>query len=901
MDTGRISKVSVPFTWITERGAGFVLYGRATEQMAIERLITLAADGHSGALVLRGEPGIGKSALLAWAAESASRSGLRVLRVAGIEAETDLAFAGLVQLLWPVQDRIDALSDPQAAALRAVLGSGQPPGRDRFLLGLAVLTLLADLADDGPLLCLVDDAHWLDQATADALLFAARRFAEEGVAMLLATREEGLATPGVTELALSRLDNGDAARLLADRGLTLALRDRVIVESAGNPLALIEFAAAQRDQPAGLAPLPVADRVLAAFRAQISRLSERTRLMMLIAAAEARGHLPTLLGAAAAFGVGLDDLAEAEAAQLLRVNGNTVTFRHPLIAAAAYQGAVLARRVAVHRALADAERDPDCWVRHLAAATMGPDEHVAAELVAAAERARCRAGYAAAAGWYQQAAQFTPAPRDRATRLGEAASLAFVAGHTERAGELARQAEQLVDEATALALPPVRAAVEFELGEPRLAAQLLIERAARAEPEQAAAMLRTSAGYAWFCGDADTIRVAARMCAGLDRPDLMVTGMAHLVDDDYARGLPLLVELVEAGHEAADDAARARAVFSGMLIGDDAATLRLATAEVARCRKESRIGALPQLLQDLAGAQIRAGRHRDAEVTVAEAVKIATDTGLHQRVARLNGVLARVAAIEGDEQRCRRLAGESPDVGGAASDSALILLDLAIGDHETAVSRFDAARRGPGRHAVALLAAAADQVEAAVRLGRPERAQEPLRRFEAWAQAGRQPWALAVALRCAALLGDKEEPYERAVRLHERAGRPFERARTELLYGEWLRRARRRSEARDPLRSALEIFERLRATPWAERARTELRATGDSAVVAHPTAANVLDRLTPQELQVARLAAEGSSSREIAAALFLSPRTVEYHLYKAYPKLGITSRRELSRLDLSSP
>lgn len=879
-----------------------MLYGRATEQTAIERLITLAADGHSGALVLRGEPGIGKSALLAWAAENASRAGLRVLRVAGIEAEADLAFAGLVQLLWPVQDRIDALSDPQAAALRAVLGSGQPPGRDRFLIGLAVLTLLADLADDGPLLCLVDDAHWLDQATADALLFAARRFAEEGVAMLLATREEGLATPGVTELALSRLDNGDAARLLAERGLTLALRDRVIAESAGNPLALIEFAAAQRDQPAGPVPLPVADRVIAAFRAQISRLSERTRLMMLIAAAEARGHLPTLLGAAAAFGVGLGDLAEAEAAQLLRVNGNTVTFRHPLIATAAYQGAVLAQRVAVHRALADAEQDPDSWVRHLAAATMGPDEHVAAELVAAAERARCRAGYAAAAGWYQQAAQFTPAPRDRADRLGEAASLALVAGHTERAGELARQAEQLVDDPTALAgLPPVRAAVEFELGEPRLAAQLLIERAARAEPEQAAAMLRTSAGYAWFCGDADTIRVAARMCADLDRPDLMVTGMAHLVDDDYARGLPLLAELVEAGHEAADDAARARAVFSGMLIGDDAATLRLATAEVARCRAEGRIGVLPQLLQDLAGAQIRAGRHRDAEVTVAEAVKIATDTGLHQRVARLNGVLARVAAIEGDEQRCRRLAGQSPDVGGAASDSALILLDLAIGDHETAASRFDAARRGPGRHAVALLAAAADQVEAAVRLGRPERAREPLRRFEAWAQAGRQPWALAVALRCGALLDEKEELYERALRLHARAGRPFERARTELLYGEWLRRARRRSDARDPLRSALEIFERLRATPWAERARTELRATGDAAVAAQPTAANVLDRLTPQELQVARLAAEGSSSREIAAALFLSPRTVEYHLYKAYPKLGITSRRELSRLDLSSP
>jgi DNA-binding CsgD family transcriptional regulator len=309
---------------------------------------------------------------------------------------------------------------------------------------------------------------------------------------------------------------------------------------------------------------------------------------------------------------------------------------------------------------------------------------------------------------------------------------------------------------------------------------------------------------------------------------------------------------------------------------------------------------LPQLLQDLAGAQIRVGRHRDAEATVAEAVEIAEDTGLHHRIARLDGVLARIAAIEGDEQRCRRLAEAAPEAAVAASDSALILLDLAVGDYAAAADRFDAARRGAGRHTVALLAATTDHVEAAVRLGQPERAEQPLRRFEAWARAGRQPWAMAVALRCRALLSEEEESYARALRLHARAGRPFERARTELLYGEWLRRARRRSDAREPLRSALDTFERLRATPWADGARNELRATGESVTMAKPTAVNVLDRLTPQELQVVRLAAGGDSSREIASALFLSPRTVEHHLYRAYPKLGINSRRELSRLDLSS-
>ncbi|MEU5259208.1 AAA family ATPase [Amycolatopsis sp. NPDC021455] len=877
-----------------------MLYGRSAEQAAIERSIAAAGDGHSTALVLRGELGIGKSALLAWAADQASEAGLRVLRMTGVEAEADLAFAGLVQLLWPLQDRIDGLSGPQAGALRAVLGSGRA-GQDRFLLGLAVLSLLAGLAEEGPVLCVVDDAHWLDQATADALRFAARRLAEDGVAMVFAARGEGFAAPGITELRLGRLDDGDAGRVLADRGLDPARRDRVIAESAGNPLALVEFGAAQRDQPAGPVPLPVADRVLASFRARISGLPERTRLMLVIAAAEGRGHLPTLLGAATAFGVDAGDLAEAETAGLVRVAGDTVSFRHPLIATAAYQGSVLARRVAVHEALAGAANDPDSRIRHRAAATMGPDESVAAGLAEAAERARRRAGHAAAAGWYQQAARFTPVPRERAGRLAEAAALALAAGQAARAGELAEQAGQLVDGfAEPAGLPQVRAAVEFELGEPRPAARLLIERAARADPDRAAAMLRTSAGYAWFCGDADSIRVAARMGDDLGRPDPLVTGMAHLVDEDYARGLPLLAEFVAEEQAAADDAARARAAFTGMLIGDDATTLRLATAEVARCRREGRIGALPQLLQDLAGAQVRAGRHRDAEATVAEAVEIARDTGMHPRVTRLNGVLARIAAIEGDEERCRRLAEDTPDAAGAAGDGALILLDLAIGDHEAVLGRFDTARRRPGRHTAVLMAAVADLVEAAVRAGRPERAEQPLHRFEAWARAGGQDWAVAVALRCGALLTGREEPYRKALRHHARAGRPFERARTELLYGEWLRRARRRGDARTSLRSALETFEGLRATPWAERARTELRAAGASVALPRPAEANVLDLLTPQELQVVRMAAEGRSSREIAAALFLSPRTVEHHLYKAYPKLGISSRRELSRLDLRS-
>ncbi len=884
---------------ITGSGGTYVLYGRSTELAALEELTARAREGRSGALVLRGEAGIGKTALLDRAAQSASASGMRVLRVTGVEPEADLAFGGLVQLLWPVQDRLDGLPEPQADALRAVLGTGHTRTQDRFLTGLAVLTLLADLAEQGPLLCLVDDAQWLDQATSDALLFAARRLAAEQVAMVFATRDEGFAAPGLTEVRPSRLDTGDAVSLLADLGLPPALRDQVIAESAGNPLALIEFGAARRDDPGSFTPVTVADRVLSSYRTQIAALPEKTRLALLFAAAEGRGDLPLQMKAARTLGVGLEDLEDAERAGLIQVTESTVVFRHPLIGTAAYQGAVLARRIAVHQALADAAEDPDCRARHLPLATTSPDDEVASELVAAAERAADRSAYAAASLLHQQAARLTPDRRAQVHRLTDAATCALNAGHAGQARDLADQAERMTPEPEDLArLAPVRAAVMFESGDQREAARLLLRRTHTAGPGLGPAMLRTGATYGWFAGDADSVREAAERLASLGEADPMVEGMAHLVDDDYARGLPLLARAVAAGQDGSD-AARTRALHSAILLGDDATAMELAAAEVARCRAQGLIGALPQALHLLAERQVLAGAHRDAEASVAEAVEIARDTGLRERVAWLNGVPARIAAIEGDEQRCRDLMRDVPDVGRVAGESALSLLELACGDYEAALGRLETAvGPGPQRHTAMAMATVADQVEAAVRLGQPERAERPMRAFEAWARAGRQPWALAVAHRCRALVDGREEDYREAVRLHGQGRRPFERARTALLYGEWLRRARRRSEARDTLRSALGDFERLRAVPWGERARAELRAAGDATTGAKATAENVLDRLTPQELQVVRLAADGNSSREIAAQLFLSPRTVEHHLYKAYPKLGVGSRRELARLNL---
>ncbi|WP_285496642.1 LuxR family transcriptional regulator [Actinomadura sp. NBRC 104425] len=883
-----------------------MLYGREAEQAEIDRLLADARAGRSGALLVRGEAGIGKSALLQYAERTAADTGdgapaMRVLRATGVEAEQDLPFAGLHQLLWPVHGRIDALPPAHARILQALLGLGAGvecrPG-DRFGAGLALLTLLADLADRQPLLCLVDDLQWIDRGTSEALLFAARRLAAEGVAMLFATREETFGGTGLPELRPRRLTRADAGRLLADRGLPAALHDRVFLESAGNPLALIEFAAAGRGLPdGGVTPLPVADRVLASFRAQIAALPERARLMLLIAAAEGRGHMPAQLGAAQRFGVDLSDLAAAEQARLVEVTGGSITFRHPLVRAAAYQDAPSALRVQVHRALAEAADDPGCRARHRASAAVTPDKSVAADLETQAARAAELADFNTAASLYRQAARLTPDRPGRARRLRHAASAVLRAGNAEAALSLAAEAEQYAaDPAERARLASVRAAVEFERGDPCSAARVLVEHAAGAAPAEAQSMLRTAATYAWTTGELSGVRKVAERLRALGRPDKAVDGMALVAAGDHAAGLPLLTELIaevraaEASPSAADAAhadRRMEAVHAGLAVGDDEATLKLAAAHAAYCRAGGLLGSLPGVLRAQAQAQVAAGLHRDAESTVAEAVALARDIGLRHGTGLLREPLARIAAIEGDEQRVRELLADAPP---DAAAYALGLLDLGLGRHADALRRFeDVAHR--------MAAADADRVEAAVRAGDPDRARQPLERFQRWAQAGGQPWALAVAARCRALLDDAEEPFAEAVRLHaEHGGRPFERARTQLLYGEWLRRSRRRSDARAPLRSALETFERLRAAPWAERARAELRATGDAGAAAPAAAPDVLDRLTPQERQVVRLAADGASSREIAAQLFLSPRTVEYHLYKAYPKLGVSSRRELPRV-----
>src|SRR6266700_678969 len=827
-----------------------MLHGRSAETARIDELLAAARDGRSGALVIRGEAGVGKTALLDYAAAAA---GMRVLRGTGIESEAELPFAALQLLLRPGLGRLDVLPPPQAQALRGAFGLAGTSGADRFLIGLAALSVLSELAGDGALLCVVDDAHWLDHASADALLFAARRLESEGIVLLASAREDGVDAPGLPELPLGRLGREASRALLAERapGLPPALADRVLTEADGNPLALLELPAALSESsriPIALAAslelpalLPLPRRLQQSYYRQVAALPAPTRTFLLVAAAEETGDLGLVRRAAQALGVPATADDAAERSGLVAVDAPAVAFRHPLVRAAVYQGATSAERGAAHAALAGALDDPlagepnaDRRAWHRAAAAAGPDEGVAAALEQAADRARQRLGYAAAA-----------------------------------------------------------------------------------------AMLRLGAVAGWWAGDAKLVQDAADRMTGLGRSGLIpgpgaLQAMADLLAGRPAAAVPRLAEVVAAARQvpARPDqlAVRFYAANMPLLIGDfdSARDLMLTTAQA--CRTQGVIRFLAPLSLGLSCADFCLTRFRAATESATEGLRLAQDTGQPVREAGLYSMLALLAAIAGDEPRCaelassalRQFAAEEVANVSTMAEWALALLDLGLGRYGAALNRFEMAATGPLRHYIQPMLFAPDQIEAAVRFDPAghgaDRAAEPLGRFAAWAGATGQPWARAVLHRCRALTpdGDPGAHYREALRQHAVSGRPFEHGRTELLYGEWLRRGRRGTDARVHLRTALALFDRTGAAPWAERARAELRAAGEPAAAGAP-APDRLSLLTPQELQVVRLAASGATNRDIAAQLFISPRTVSHHLYRAFPKLGVTNRTALARLDLTGP
>ncbi|NUU25782.1 MAG: helix-turn-helix transcriptional regulator, partial [Streptomycetaceae bacterium] len=706
------------------------------------------------------------------------------------------------------------------------------------------------------------------------------------------------------------------------------------------PLALKELASAL-DQPqrTGSAPLPPAlaapDAVARTFRRRLAELGPGARMTAVVAAADRSGRVDTLLAAARGLGCELRDLDEAVGAGVLVVTGDTYAFRHPLIRSTAYQDATVTDRVNAHRSLADAlddgrpgEGPPDLaatWHRALAAT--GPDAGLAADLERAADVTWARGGSPAEA--YQLAAGLHPEGADRARLLVRAAQTALVGGATDYALDLSSRAAELTEDPLlhgALAMVDgtaanfrgrtAEAAHLLAAGAERLitaaqASRHIIPKAdehtAPASAFPPLALLTVAAGYAWSSGDARTLRRTAELARRAE-PDAAatraLTGLAALADESSpALGIPPLTELVERERATRSSTLIARlfALRLARILGHDAAVTELAQAEAARCRARGTVTALPDVLAALAQAQSAAGLHHDAAATAAEALDFARETGQAHVLDDLHSVSLRIAAITGDEERARSIVAERP---GLTEDPALALLDLTLGRYDAAVTRLEAALNTPGSYRTSLTFAIPDLVEAAVRGGHADASAKPLARFTAWAEAAPTAWSRAVALRSRALVApdsDAEPLFTAAITEHLSSTRPFEQARTELRYGEWLRRHRRRVDARPVLHAAEARFARLGAASWAARAQSELRATGGEAgasptPVEPSTAALVLDALTPQELQVVRLAAGGASNQEIATQLFLSRRTVEYHLYKAYPKLGIGSRRELMRL-----
>lgn len=890
-----------------------MLHGRDKEQARLGRSLAEAAVGRGGALVVLGEPGGGKSALLRWAG---STPGFQVLRCTGVESEAELPFAALQLLLSPAMRCLPALPAPQAEALRGAFGLAAPGGEHPFLVGLATLSLLAELAADRPVLCVVDDAQWLDRPSAEALAFAARRLTAEGVFVLFAARE-GFVLPGVPELTLTRLDPAAARELLAehDPGLAGHVRDRVLAEADGNPLALLELPRSEADD---LGPLPLPDRLQDAYHRRIARLPEQTRTALLVAAAEESGALAAVLRAMADLGVAADALAAAERDGLIAVSGQSVGFRHPLIRTAAYRGSAFTDRLAVHTALASAlagDGDRAAW--HRAAAATGPDEGVAADLEAAAVRARRRSGHATAVAALERAARLTPEDAVRARRLATAAETAVDAGRPGHARHLAEQAARLTEDPRELArIATVHGRVEYEHGSLRTVHEALVSAARRVAPldaDAAASMLADAARASWSAGDPGRVAQTYRMLRELP-PDPFrrklvesIGGALKLYSDEAAEGAALLREHVAQGRTG-PPGLRLNVALQALLTGDFDDTRDIMAGLADDVRASGAVGWLPAVLCTLATAETNLARYRDATASATEALRIAEDIGQPSRVAHAEALLAYLAAVAGDEERCRRLAepnlqrfpAHANALVAAWCEWALALLDLGRGRYQAVLDRLEAATRGPIVHVGPAMHFAADQVEAAARLGRPERAAGPLARLERWAAAVRLPWEDGLVLRCRALLTGEGTMYARALELEGEA-RPFERARTELLYGEWLRRERHKAEARTHLREALERFERLGATVWAGRARAELRAAGESWAGEGSTPDAVTDaiaQLTPQELQVVRLAATGATNKEIAARLFLSPKTVGHHLYRAFPKLGVSTRTELARLRL---
>jgi DNA-binding CsgD family transcriptional regulator len=893
-----------------------MLLGRLPERAALSQLLDAARAGRSGVLVMLGEPGVGKTALLDWAVESAA--GLSVVRVAGVESEMELAFAALQQLCAPMLDKLDGLPDPQRDALGVAFGLSRGAAPDRFLVGLAVLSLLSEMAEQQPLLCVIDDAQWLDRASAQALTFVARRLLAEPVALVFATREQGEDFRGLPELLVGGLRDGDAQELLSTvvKGpMDERVRDRIVAETRGNPLALLELP----HDVAGVLDVPgLPGRIEDSFRRRLEVLPAATQRLMLIAAAEPAGEPALVWRAAERLGIEAEAVAPAADAGLLAI-GERVTFRHPLVRSAVYRAASPPERRVAHQALAgatDPQADPDRRAWHRAQATLGPDEDVASELERSASRAQARGGLAAAAAFLERAAALTLDSAARAGRALAAAQATYQAGAfdatarllaTAEAGppdELQRACTDLLRGQIAFSsgrgsdAPPLllKAAREFEPLDPRLARETYLDALAAA----------IFAGRLALGGGAREVAEAARAAPPPPGParasDLLLDGVALLICEGYGAGAPVLRQAVSAFRStdlSTEEGLRWLwlASYAAGIVWDYASWDVLSDRQVTLARDAGALFALPIALSTHAGVHLFAGEFTEAASLVAQAESVAGVTG--SSLAPY-GALA-LAVFRGQEAQAAHLiqiatddVGRRGEGGGLSSVQwATAVLSNSLGRYEEALAA--AQRASEDSPAVRFASwALVELIEAAVRSAVPERAAGALQRLSGIASACGTDWVLGAEARSRALVSDgqtAENLYREAIGCFGRARLRVDLGRAHLVYGEWLRRQRRRRDARDQLGRAYQIFASAGARAFAERARIELRATGGHA--RQHTAATP-DTLTAQEALIARLAGEGASNPEIAAQLFISPATVAYHLRKVFTKLGISSRSQLA-------
>lgn len=885
-------------------------------------MLDMARSGASARLALTGEPGIGKTALLDHAAGAAV--GMQVLRARGIESEAQIPFASLLELLRPALVVIEKVPEPQAVALEGALALRPGLARERFAVGAATLSLLAAYAEQQPLALLVDDAHWLDTSSAQALLFAFRRLVADSIAVLIAVREgepsllDGADLPTLRIGGLSR----DESALLV-RKLAPATRRRLHDATAGNPLGMLELAPDVGDlvlAPEG-APLLVSARISGAFLRRVHLLDDAARRALVLAATSDSGDLAMLGRAASRLGIDLAALSDVEGAGLVSLGAGSVEFRHPLVRSAVYADAPVTQRREMHRALAAAlpDRDVDRRAWHLAAAAVGVDDAASAALEQAGARARDRSAYATASAAFERAGRLTAQSERRARLLWHAAEAGWLGGLADRAVSLLEESRASTgDQGLLTEIDQLAGEIALWRGPVMRGHDILTAAAARAAPEQAVVMLAEATIACFYAGDAaGMLAVAERAQAQLPADASIrarflaasATGMARIFGGDAATGAAAIheaISLAESSAELREDLRLQPWLAIGPVFLREADTGRALLDHALRtARERAAVGTLPFILNLIARDEATTDRWAVAEATYREAIELAREIDQQTvLVAGLSG-LAWLQARRGRESECRACIAEALELSPRLGTRLLEVwvtaahgeLELGLGAVADAAARFEDQQRLLSDLGITDpdLSPAPDLIDAYLRLGRSDDAAVLAAEFMAAAEAKGQSWSLARALRCQALVGadaDAAGLFEQALSHHERTPDAYETARTRLAYGERLRRTRNRVLAREQLRTAIGTFERLDARPWTERADAELAATGVTVRRRDPS---TIDDLTPQELQIAILLAAGKTTREAATALFLSPKTIEYHLRHVYQKLAIHSREELGQ------